>query len=368
MKPPAATRAIDRPVVPKGAIRRRGLAADVETRARKPRARAAGSRAAAAARQAEVRLGAVVDDEHERAADAAEDVGDEALVERGRALVLHDLPEAVHRALVELLLRRLLALHLQATTDGVEGVRGARTERDRRLRRNESRDEAERTLVVLVRVQAGNRVERAELDATVPDDANNRHAEPVVERQEAARALGRLHDAVAQAVERLLPRADIRREARTRVVERVHDAQAPRRREAARSQVHKEELAELRLRAVLREHLLDRVLERKVERLRREVADAVGEVTTPEGRQALLRVDTAEAVADARVPRHLAADDLRVGVLRLDDELHALDRRRDRLRDGPGGAAEREVDDEVLHAHLLRHGVKSRRAAPKPTL
>merc|ERR1719446_559807 len=105
-------------------------------------------RAAAAAREVEVRLGAVVDDEHEGAADAAEDVGDEALVEGGGALVLGDLREAVHRALVELLLRRLLALHLEAPTDGDEGVRRTRAKRDRRLRGSEGRDQADNTLVV----------------------------------------------------------------------------------------------------------------------------------------------------------------------------------------------------------------------------
>merc|ERR1719345_225366 len=99
-------------------------------------------RAAAAAGQAEVRLGPVVDDQDEGPADAAEDVGDEALVERRRALVRRDPLEAVGRALVELLLRRLLALHLQAPADGVEGVGGARAEGDGRLRRGKGRREA----------------------------------------------------------------------------------------------------------------------------------------------------------------------------------------------------------------------------------
>merc|ERR1711988_2036974 len=90
-----------------------------------------GSRAAAAAREAEVRLRAVVDDEHQGATNAAEDVRHEALVESTNALVRHDLLEAIARALVELLLRRLLALHLKAAADRVEGVRRAGAERDR---------------------------------------------------------------------------------------------------------------------------------------------------------------------------------------------------------------------------------------------
>ena len=41
----------------------------------------------------------VVQDEDERAAQGADDVGEVALEERGRALVLHDLLPAVHGAL-----------------------------------------------------------------------------------------------------------------------------------------------------------------------------------------------------------------------------------------------------------------------------
>lgn len=50
------------------------------------------------------------------------------------------------------------------------------------------------------------------------------------------------------------------------------------------------------MRVVAREHVLDRVLEREVEGLGREVPDDVGEVAAPEGRDALLGGDAGEAV------------------------------------------------------------------------
>merc|ERR1719258_762285 len=86
----------------------------------------------------------------------------------------------------------------------------------------------------------------------------------------------------------------------------------------------------------------------------REVAQHVDEVASPKRLDALLGRDAREAVHDARVARHLAGDDLGVAVLRLDDELYALDRRRARLGDGARDAARQEVGDEGA-----AHGVRS---------
>ena len=67
--------------------------------------------------------------------------------------------------------------------------------------------------------------------------------------------------------------------------------------------------------------------------LGREIADNVGQVAAPEGRDALLRGNTGEAVHDARVALDLAGADLGVRVLRLDDQLDALDGSRQGLSD-----------------------------------
>jgi hypothetical protein len=188
--------------------------------------------------------------------------------------------------------------------------------------------------VLLVRVLLAQCVVHAEVDATVRDDTNDGNAEtapnkppalsdgpaqrgtrryrtsavpphphtPVVETQDTLGAAGRLDQAVAQAVEVTLARADIRRQTRTRVVERVDDSlstkqacmsprhtdvraanRTPRRpgtttypcayqgagaSETARGHVDQEELAELLVGVDLGEQLLDRVLEGEVERLR----------------------------------------------------------------------------------------------------
>merc|ERR1719235_2636705 len=102
------------------------------------------SLARAATPEAKVHFGPVVQDEHEGASDAPKDVCDEALVHGAHALVCHNLFEAIHGAGIEPLLRRLLALHLEAAANGVEGVGGARAEGDRGLGSRKRRDETDR--------------------------------------------------------------------------------------------------------------------------------------------------------------------------------------------------------------------------------
>ena len=65
--------------------------------------------------------------------------------------------------------------------------------------------------------------------------------------------------------------ADVGGEPRPGEVEGIHDEEGPGAGHAARGHVDREELPEVRLGVVAREHVLDRVLEREVEGLRREV-------------------------------------------------------------------------------------------------
>eukprot|EP00756_Hemistasia_phaeocysticola_P012151 Hpha_TRINITY_DN15176_c0_g12::TRINITY_DN15176_c0_g12_i3::g.127850::m.127850 len=299
-------------------------------------------------------LAGVVQHEHERRTHGTERVRGETLVERARALLRGDHLHAVEGALVHTVLHRLLGLHLQTTTHRVERVRNQGGGQHGGLSRAEGRHHAHETQVVLVRVQPHDGVEGSELHTTVRDDTRHTHTETVVQTQHTLRALRGLHDAVTQTVEGLLTATDVRRQTRPRVVQGVHDAQTAGTRGTTGRQVHGEELPELRLRVVLREHLLDGVLERQVERLGGEVTDHVGEVTTPERRQTLLLVDAREAVTDAGVTRHLTAHDTRVGILRLDHQLHTLDRRGRGLGHRPGHTAEEEVEGEVVEVGHFR--------------
>merc|ERR1719409_2379272 len=149
------------------------------------------------------RLDLVVHDEHERAADATEDVGEGTLEEGARALLRVDLDESVEGAVVELLAS---GGHHEATANRVEGV-----------------GEDARSV--------GGNLRDDELGAAVHDDALHGDAEALVERH-GARALGNLGEAVEEAAElAALAGADVRGEAGTREIERVDDEQGARARE-----------------------------------------------------------------------------------------------------------------------------------------
>jgi hypothetical protein len=136
----------------------------------------------------------------------------------------------------------------------------------------------------------------------------------------------------------------------TREVERVADGERAGSAETSGRKVDAEELRELLLPVVLREHLFDRVLEGQVERLLGEVADDVGGVAVPERGEALLGRHTREAVAHASITGDLAGADERVGILRLDEQLHALNWRGGGLRHRARHTARAEVDQELHDA------------------
>mmetsp|Transcript_6758 Transcript_6758/g.18867 ORF Transcript_6758/g.18867 Transcript_6758/m.18867 type:complete len:312 (+) Transcript_6758:627-1562(+) len=287
-----------------------------------------------------------VQDEDESGTDGTEGVGSGTLEEGGGTLLLHDLGEAVGGALVDPLGLGLLGLHLETTADSVEGVRGVAGADGRGLGAGELGGGAEDVvLVLLVGVVAGEGVEEAEVDATVGDDTDDGDANAVVEAANAGGGDGLL-EAVEEAVE-LLASSDVGGEAGTGVVEGVDDAEGAGAGETTGGHVDHEELGKLGVLVGLGEHGLDGVLEGEVEGLGGEVTDDVGEVTAPEGADALLGSDAGEAVNDAGVAGDLAGDDLGVGILGLDEELDALDGSGAGLGDGARDAAGHEVEEEI---------------------
>ena len=144
-----------------------------------------------------------------------------------------------------------------------------------------------------------------------------------------------------------LPAADVGGEAGTGVVEGVDDAEGTGTGKTAGGHVDGEELGKFGVLVGLGEHGLDGVLEGEVEGLGGEVTDDVGQVTTPEGTDALLGGNAAEAVYDTGVSGDLSADNLGVGILGLDEELNTLDGSGARLGDGTGHATGDEVEKEI---------------------
>ena len=149
------------------------------------------------------------------------------------------------------------------------------------------------------------------------------------------------------------------------VVEGVHEAQGPCARETTGGHVDGEELGEFCLGVGLGEQSLDGVLESEVKRLGGEVPDDIGHVPAPEGLESLLAVHAGEAVPDAGVAGDLPGLDARVGILGLDDELHALDRCRARLGDGTANSSEGEVHQKVGLCLGFSHGAEGMRIRTK---
>jgi len=300
----------------------------------------------------QVVLGLTVQHKHQGGAGTAEHVGAGTLEEGSGSLVLHDLREAVDGAIVDAALDRLIGLHLQAATDGIEGVCHETGHDDGELSAGPLGGNANEGHLLVEGVETLEGVVQAELDTAVGDDTGDGDAETVVQGKDALGTLGGLHEAVTETVERTLAGTDIGGEASTGVVQGVNEAQGASTGQTARRQVAAEELPELGLRVVLGEHSLDGVLEGKVARLGGEVTDAVGEVSAPEGTHALLGPDASEAVENAGVAGDFAGNNLGVSILGLDDKLHALDGSGDGFGDRTGDAAGGEVNKDI---RLLSH-------------
>ena len=84
------------------------------------------------------------------------------------------------------------------------------------------------------------------------------------------------------------------------------------------------------------------LLEGKVEGLSREVTDNVSHVASPQSLDSLFLDDLAETIADSVIAA--LGDQCGIDVLGLEEELHSLDGRDERLGDGGTDAAHQEVD------------------------
>jgi len=299
-------------------------------------------------------LGGVIEHKNHGSANGTESIRSETLVERSSTFVSNDTSETVSGTPVEALFHRLFGLHLEATTDGVKGIGGGGGAKDSGLGGSKGGQHTHETKVIFVRVDANDGVEGSELYATISDDTHDRDAESVVEGQEAT-LLDRLAEAIAEAAEIALARADIGGETGTGVIQGVDDGQRSGTGSTTRRKIGAEKLPELGLGVVLGEQLLDLILERQIEGLGGKITDDVGSVTAPERLHALLGLDTSETVANAGVARDLTGSDLGIRILRLDNELDALDRCSCGFGDRTGPAAEQEIRHEI---GIIRHGWK----------
>merc|ERR1719401_205740 len=118
------------------------------------------------------RLRSLIQDKHESSANTSESVCNETLVHTCcNALLGRNLLEAIESPLINMLLRWLLSLHLQATAHSIEWITDCRTSDDRSLRRGECAHNTQHARVILVWIQPHERVKGTQLKSPVRDDA-----------------------------------------------------------------------------------------------------------------------------------------------------------------------------------------------------
>jgi hypothetical protein len=307
--------------------------------------------------QVEDNLDTVISDDDDGTADTTEEFGDDTLVETLGAFLLEDGGEAVDGALVEALGDGLLGLEHHTTADGVEGVVEGHDDGTGGGDGDEGGGGTEDTLVLLVGVEVLDLGEAAELTGTVDEGASDGDGPAGVEAGDTL-GLDGGHDAVHDAVELGLAGADVGGEAGAGEVEGVADGVGDGTGEATGEELGGEGLPELGLGVVLGEDLVvDEIVEGEGGTLLGSVAEAVDEVTTPEGADTLLGGDTLQAVHDTVVALDLSADDIGVGVHGLEEELDTLDGGHGGLGDGTGDATDDEILEELLVPGLLGLGL-----------
>ena len=267
-----------------------------------------------------------VQDQNKGSSNSTEGVGTSSLEKGANTFILHDLSEAVSSSLVDPFFLGLFRLHLKTTTDGVEGVGSVSGGNGGNLGADKLGGGTQETIfVLLVRVVSREGIEETEVDSTVGDDTDNGDSDTVVESGRTSR-LDSLGQTVQQTVELLLSSTDIRSKTSTGVVERVNNHQRSGTSQTTRGHVDHEEFGEFSVLVGLREHGLDGILKGKVESLGGEITDDVGQVSTPESLNSLFLGHTDKAVDNTSVTGNFSADNLRVSILGLDEELHTLDR------------------------------------------
>jgi hypothetical protein len=290
-----------------------------------------------------------VENKNHGSSDGTESIGTGTLEESGGSLVTDDLSEAISSSLVNPLRLGLLRLHLKTTTNGIEGVRGVTGTDSRELGATELGGGTKDTIFrLLVRIVSGEGIEETEVDSTVRNDSDNGNSNTVVKTSNSGRGNGLLQ-AVNKTVELFLTGTNIRGKTGTSVIERVNDHERTGTGKTTGGHVDGEEFSELGILVGLGEHCFDGILEGEVESLGGEVTDDVGHVTTPESSNTLFGGDTRKAVNNSSVTGDFSGDNLRVGILGLDEELDTLNWGSARLGEGSGDTSGKEIDHKIRH-------------------
>lgn len=274
----------------------------------------------------------IVAHNHERATNTAEQLRNHSFVHSGEPFVGQDLIEAIKRSFVESLINRLLTLQHHSSSNGVEGIVEGHDNSSRSRDCNETGDCAKGSFVFGVGVHVLDLLKASELAGTVDESTRNGHAPARVQPSDSLIFHG-CHDAVSNSRELGLSFSKVRRKTSSGKIERVANCVGNSPGQTAGEEFHSKALPEI-LRGVLGEGIVEEVVECKSRALLGGIAEAVHQVASPKGTEALLCVHAPEAVSNSVVSLDFSRDDVRVGVHGLQQQLDSLDRSHDGFTDG----------------------------------
>lgn len=250
----------------------------------------------------EVGLDLVVEDKHESSTGSSDDVGEGSLEEGLGALVLENLVEAIDGTSVHDLTLASSRLHHESSSHGVEGIGDDTGGHGHEL--SESPHGEDVSLLDVFEEEDLTSIESSEVSSSVENDTDDGDDETSV-KSHGAVGLEDLLEAVNETGElsltTLLSLADVGSESGSGKVERVHEQEGGSSSSTTGGHVAHEELKGISLGVVWAEDLLVGILEGEVEGLSGEVSDDIGEVSSPERGEALLSVDSLEAINDTLV-------------------------------------------------------------------
>jgi len=293
-----------------------------------------------------------VEDEHEGTTGSSDNVREGSLEEGLATFLGVDLLEAVHGSSVHKVLSGTTRLHHKASSDGIKGV-GDNTGGNG----NDLSEHPHVEDVGILGVGEHNgltSIEHTEVGGSVGNDTNNGDTETSVETGGTV-GLGNLAEAVNESRELSgSTGTNISGESGSGKIERVNEAEGSGTSSSTGGAVTEEEHEGLLLGTVGVQSLLVEILAGEVEGLGGEISDDVSEVTSPEGTETLLSVDTGEAIANT-VVLVLGGDGLG-GILNLEKKLDSLDRGNEGLGDGSGNTTNEEIGHKGLLSFLRLSG------------
>jgi len=242
----------------------------------------------------------VVHDENDGTSETTEDIREAALEESGNAsFVFHDLASAVDRSTVQSS-RALARLHHHSTSDSIDRV----CDDSSKSLNSETNTEREHNVGFFGIVESHRFycVIKTEEASSVDDNSDNGDGESLVEASNTVSFVDLSH-AVTNTVELSLRSAlsDISAESSSRKIKRIDKSHRRGTSGSTSCQHTSEKLPKVGFLVVSDKELLVFFFEGEIERLSWEVSDTISHVSSPEGKQSLLSIDSGEAVHHSSV-------------------------------------------------------------------